>query len=223
MLPDGIKIAVVLEPLLVEKAARDRPFHAIEGFLGLPGQRIDAGEVVKKHRFVGRDLPGAAGPFESLGGFPEGDESVGAHIKSPGIVGIELDAFLDEGDAAPPGDPALLGTSEVIVALADEQGGLIIIGADLAGFLVMLDGLGQVSLREDVAGVKVPGFEDVRIEPDGRFESFLGCLVGAAQGEDDGPGGLRMGGIGSQFDGEPARVFRLVENGFFPFDVEIDI
>ena len=60
--PQSVEIAVSLDPPEVGKAQFDGFFQAGQSGIGLAGERMNAGQVIKQHRLVGLDVPGAPGP-----------------------------------------------------------------------------------------------------------------------------------------------------------------
>src|SRR5512137_187634 len=133
---EGIEVAVVLVPALLEEPAARGPLEAVDGLLDVAGERVDAAQVVEEHRVVGVDPPGPAGPFEALLPLAEGDEAVGAHVERPGVVGVEVDVPLDQGHAAAARGPGVVASPDLVVDVGDEERGVEILRPDPHGLLV---------------------------------------------------------------------------------------
>lgn len=91
MLSEGVEVAVVLVPALLSEAVSDGPLQAVERFVDFAGKGINAPQVIEEHRLLGRNIPGAAGPLETLLRLAEGDEQ--RRLK---VIGPDLARLLEE-------------------------------------------------------------------------------------------------------------------------------
>src|SRR5512140_324954 len=223
MIAHGLEIAVVLVPALLEESAARGPLQAVDGLLEGAGQGVDAAEIIEEHRVVGVDAPGAAGPVEALLLLAQGDEAVGAHVEGPDVVGVEVDALLDERHAAPPGGPGVLRSSELLIDLGDEERRVEVLRPDPHGLFIERSRLGHIAGREGLTGIEIPRFEQRRVEPDGPLEARLRLLLAAAEREGDGQGSLGLGAFGGELDGPAAGRLSLKTDRVLPLRIEIDV
>src|SRR5512137_317623 len=71
----GIEVAVMLVPALLEQAPGRGALQAVDGVLDVAGQGVDAAEIVEEHGIVGIDAAGLPGPLEPFLFEAEGDQT----------------------------------------------------------------------------------------------------------------------------------------------------
>lgn len=173
----GIEIAVMFDPAFLGQSVSHGALERLDGLFGPSGKRLNAGDVVKDHRFIWIDRQSAVGPFEPLLAFPQGDQPVRTHVERSRVIGADFEPGFRDLNAANSGGIRFLTTSEIFVDLAHEQRRLVVVRIDLRGLFVQFDRLLGLPLGKGDPRIEVVGLVEPGIVSDGGQEGVLGLVV----------------------------------------------